>query len=142
MRYCLGFAFGDHDNHVVLIRKTKPDWQKGRLNGVGGKVEEGESARTAMVREFMEETGIVTHSEGWTEVTRMNFDGAEVHCFATRLRPGTEPFPMTEETPMWFHVMDLTHPKVIENLRWLVPMALYKLDHPEENSVPHTLDHE
>lgn len=38
-QYCLGFAFTDHDNFVILIRKNKPAWQKGLLNGVGGESE-------------------------------------------------------------------------------------------------------
>jgi len=37
--YCLGFAFYRSRRKVVLIRKTKPDWQRGKLNGVGGKIE-------------------------------------------------------------------------------------------------------
>ena len=47
----------DLDN-VVLIRKSRPEWQAGRLNGVGGKVEEGEDPYQAMRREFWEETGV------------------------------------------------------------------------------------
>ena len=143
-RYVLGFAFTDHDNFVVLIRKIKPAWQKGLLNGVGGKVETGEPPRVAMAREFKEETGVVTPYTDWTEVTEMKFDGVRVHVFATRLpRHNDNVQSVTEEQVGFFSIMDVRlHPKVIENLRWLVPMALYKLDHPEDNSVPHTLDHE
>jgi hypothetical protein len=36
-KYCLGFAyFQENENtQVILIRKEKPEWQKGLLNGVG-----------------------------------------------------------------------------------------------------------
>jgi len=54
----LGFMFSEKKTRVVLIQKQKPEWQKGYLNGVGGKKEEGESPFYAMVREFKEETTI------------------------------------------------------------------------------------
>jgi 8-oxo-dGTP pyrophosphatase MutT (NUDIX family) len=58
-------------NHVVLIRKTKPDWQAGRYNFVGGKVEPGESYALCMVREFEEEAGIKTSIDSWKYVGYM-----------------------------------------------------------------------
>jgi 8-oxo-dGTP diphosphatase len=53
--YVAGFAFSTGCNYVALVRKLRPDWQRGLLNGVGGKVEPGESPRDAMNREFAEE---------------------------------------------------------------------------------------
>jgi 8-oxo-dGTP diphosphatase len=44
---------------VVLIKKITPVWMTGLFNGVGGKIELGESPMTAMIREFTEETGLV-----------------------------------------------------------------------------------
>jgi NTP pyrophosphohydrolases including oxidative damage repair enzymes len=63
-RYCLGFAFHPVKG-VVLIRKNRPEWQAGKLNGVGGKIEAGESPEQAMAREFEEETGYHTVSSDW-----------------------------------------------------------------------------
>jgi 8-oxo-dGTP diphosphatase len=78
--YVLGFAF-DSNEEVVLIRKNKPDWQRGLLNGVGGKIEENESSYAAMVREFHEETGVRLH--GWDNFARMEFREVNVvHCYA------------------------------------------------------------
>lgn len=48
---------GAYDD-VLLILKDKPDWQKGRLNLVGGKVEDNESPMQAAVRELKEEAGL------------------------------------------------------------------------------------
>ena len=148
--YCLGFAFTDDDHFVVLIRKNKPAWQKGLLNGVGGKIDDYETAHDAMVREFREETGITHHH--WTRVTQMNFQWKSfptvrfaetvVHCFATRLPKGNDNLTQTtDEQVGLFSVTDArNHPKIIPNLRWLIPMALHALDN-DDNSVPHTLDH-
>lgn len=68
--YVLGFAF-DHLGRVALIRKNKPKWQAGLLNGVGGKVEEGETYLQAMVREFCEETGVASEEHFWRHVAVM-----------------------------------------------------------------------
>jgi 8-oxo-dGTP diphosphatase len=37
MRYVLGFMFSSDHSEVALIRKRKPEWQRGKLNGIGGK---------------------------------------------------------------------------------------------------------
>ncbi len=68
--YVAGFAFrhnreGDHA-HVLLIRKNRPEWQAGLLNGIGGHVDVDEDMCIhAMVREFREETGIETSVRDW-----------------------------------------------------------------------------
>ena len=51
MRYVAGFMFDSSYENVLLIRKTKPKWQEGLLNGVGGKIEPGEKELDAMKRE-------------------------------------------------------------------------------------------
>lgn len=49
----------------MLIEKTKPDWQNGLVNGLGGSIEDGESIHEAMVREFKEECGVSTRQKQW-----------------------------------------------------------------------------
>lgn len=44
---------------VLLIRKSKPAWQKGKLNLVGGKIEPGERVEQAAKRELEEESALV-----------------------------------------------------------------------------------
>lgn len=55
-RYVLGFMFDHEEKHVLLIWKNRPKWQAGKLNGIGGKIEAGETPLQAMEREFTEET--------------------------------------------------------------------------------------
>lgn len=69
--YVLGFAF-DKDRRLALIRKKRPDWQAGRWNGIGGHVEQDESCREAMAREFVEETGILIEAPHWRKVAIMS----------------------------------------------------------------------
>lgn len=63
--YVLGFYLTP--DGAILIRKTIPAWQEGYWNGLGGSIEPGESAVDAMVREFAEESGIVTTPADWME---------------------------------------------------------------------------
>ncbi len=49
---------GAYDD-VLVVHKDRPAWQAGRLNLVGGKIEEGEDPFDAAVRELKEEAGLV-----------------------------------------------------------------------------------
>lgn len=80
-KYVLGFLFSPNLKRVVLIEKTKPEWQAGRLNGVGGKIEWGEVPLTAVRREFYEETNVYIND--WEPVDEMSGDGWHVSVFAT-----------------------------------------------------------
>jgi 8-oxo-dGTP diphosphatase len=37
-KYTLGFIFDQARDHVLLIKKMRPAWQRDRFNGIGGKV--------------------------------------------------------------------------------------------------------
>lgn len=64
--YVLCVAMPDED-HVVMIRKERPEWQAGRFNFPGGKIRYGETAHEASVREYYEETGVITKLEDWKQ---------------------------------------------------------------------------
>lgn len=85
IEYVVGFLFSPDLEKVVLIRKTHPDWQKGLLNGPGGKVEDGETPYDAMVREFKEETGQqITDFYEFFCLTGSRNCGYVVHFFVAR----------------------------------------------------------
>jgi 8-oxo-dGTP diphosphatase len=130
--YVLGFCFNQSLNKVVLIRKRKPEWQSGRLNGVGGHVEPGETTLAAMVREFREETGW-QDPPGWVCFGRLRCadpDDTELYLFHGRW----DAFPgYVEEGPEGqvavHHVQYVLAgssqgSKVIPNVQWLIPMAI------------------
>lgn len=61
-RYTIGIMLDDDMmpgsyRRVALIKKERPEWQKGLYNFPGGHVEEGEGSLPCVIREFMEETG-------------------------------------------------------------------------------------
>ena len=126
--YVLGFAFGHEfygTKKVLLIRKTKPDWMAGMVNGIGGKIEENETSLAAMVREFKEERGIETGEGHWTHFARLVIPGGHVDCFTTQLM--WNEFKMgatkTEEEVVQVAVQDVWSFMPMRNLAWLVPMA-------------------
>jgi 8-oxo-dGTP pyrophosphatase MutT (NUDIX family) len=87
-RYVMGLAFSPGRDYVVLMRKRRPDWQKGKLNGLGGEIREGETPHQTMVREWDEETSILTMGI-WGKVCTVRGSGHpgqdpwELHVFAT-----------------------------------------------------------
>lgn len=124
-QYCLGFAF-DKLNDVLLIRKLKPDWQAGFLNGIGGKVEAGESPLSAMTREFREECGIQTSNDDWRFVATFRVAAAEVLVFAARL-DHRDAFSLTAEqvvaVPYNYTMHNWSSEGCLPNLWWLIPLA-------------------
>lgn len=130
-RYVVGFMFNEKRNQVALIRKLKPEWQRNKLNGIGGKVEEGEPHIEAMVREFKEETGYTTMRHNWFRFCEMsggeNDDGGpfEIHFFATH--GDLSKLESVEKEQVELHFVSDMHPmrpSMVENLSWLIGLAI------------------
>lgn len=140
-RYVLGFAFDPSRQLLLLQRKDRPEWQAGRLNGVGGKIEPGEShnSAAAMVREFFEETGIRTERKDWHNFATMESELWEILCFAYYdLQPSyITPAANETELPLWVTVREFRQLPVLSNLRWLIPLAL---DAGEIHGAPYSVD--
>jgi 8-oxo-dGTP diphosphatase len=133
--YVLGFAFcKDYSgfNRVLLIRKNKPEWQAGKLNGVGGKVEETIDPTTyyAMTREFQEETGFFSKPAAWKRFAIMEFPEARVHCFTTVFiweefkKASSTTAELLEDYQFDEKFLEkMLHRNALPNIAWLVPMA-------------------
>ncbi len=127
MNYVVGFAFNEDKSLVLLIQKKRPEWQAGRLNGVGGKCEEGERRpRDTMAREFLEETGIKTEPETWTQFAELlcPMDRTRVVFFLTVLADTVfDSASQTTDEMIVRASASVLHDEVLPNLRWLVPLA-------------------
>jgi 8-oxo-dGTP diphosphatase len=123
VRYVAGLLFSEDRSHVALIRKQRPEWQRGRLNGIGGHVEPGETDAAAMVREFQEETGATV---AWTRFCTLRGRDWSVEWFKARYDAFLTD--KTDEHVAWFSVSDVTrgHVDTIPNVRWLVMLAMDK----------------
>ncbi len=81
LEYVNGFMICERTRSVLFIQKNRPDFQKGKWNGIGGKVEPGEQLIDAMVREFREESGIETTGEWWTSCIHLVQPRYRVHFY-------------------------------------------------------------
>lgn len=123
--YVVGFYFSNDFEYVVLIQKNRPDWQKGMLNGVGGHIEPNERAIDAMVREFLEETGIATAAEQWrlvVDVVDLLHD-TYVSFFQTSGSWIWDKKNPTDEKVTIIRIADLPLFPTVYNLKWLIPLC-------------------
>lgn len=129
----LGLMFSESLWSVALIWKNKPKWQKGLLNGIGGKVEDSDDSHVAaIVREFREETGFQTTEEQWTPFAMLLGDHGKwrVACYFTigdlsKLRTTTD-----EEIGIFQISLLQAHPgQLVGGLLWQIAIALDKAQH-------------
>lgn len=123
MNYVCGFYISTDLQQFVMIKKNKPEWMRGKYNGIGGKIEkiytgkgddfdsgsaimEEEKPKVAMAREFEEETGVLTSAKDWhcfhiEQYKAGNFElqekGAKVYYFVTIGKDCSKAISMTDE---------------------------------------------
>lgn len=126
-KYVVGFLFDSDNNAVCLIKKNRPLWQKGRLNGVGGHIEDGESPKVAMTREFGEEAG--ERNIDWRQFLLVTGSGYELYCFTAKSdgKSLKNIHSVTDEIIGWYPIDSLPD-NILPNMKWIIPMANYKLE--------------
>jgi 8-oxo-dGTP diphosphatase len=119
-RYVAGFLFSEDERKVAMVLKSKPAWQAGLYNGIGGKIEPGESAPEAMRREFIEETGVDVNWLFFTNLMGPDWSVAFFYAKSDRV------FDVRTMESEEIHVLDVRAlpDNVIANCRWLIPMVL------------------
>ncbi len=117
--YVAGFLF-DLDR-VALVVKNRPKWQAGKMNGIGGHIEDGETPAQAMSREFVEETG---HPDpiSWIPFAVLSGEQFAVHFFYA-YGDSSKVTTMTDEEIVVVPVEEINEANAIPNLTWLIPMA-------------------
>lgn len=134
MRYVTGLLFNERLTQVLLQKKNRgPAGVSGKYNGHGGKIEEGESPIEAIVRETIEETGIVTKPEDWLCFHHFKrVDSNEVFFFMSIL-PKEQKYRQIEsetltlqsvtDVLMSYHFDSSLDNPYVYNLSYLLPMA-------------------
>ena len=119
--YVLALLFTPDHRQVVLMRRTRPVWQAGRVNALGGELVDGELPSDAARREVREESGVDVKE--WAEV--LVWDDAEYRMHVMRAVSELARAARTMEDQEVFLADVASLPaNVIDNLRWLVPLAL------------------
>lgn len=126
--YVLGFAFDQSGHQVLLIHKNRPTFQAGLWNGVGGKIEAGESPLKAMLREFHEETGLAWPAEKWLTAGTFGGNDFTIHVFGAQgdIHLARS---LTDEVVAVHGVSDLSSIPVVSDL-------FRHLDHLRQHGVP------
>lgn len=124
--YVLGLVRDRHHN-LLLVRKEHPEWQAGKLNGVGGHIEAGETPVEAMDREWLEEVGVGEDgAPDWRLFAQITFSNAILFCFAGEMEVlprRTGDVNDAGETFVSHHRLDLLPANVVPNILWLAPLA-------------------
>lgn len=134
--YVVGYLFAEHldgERVLLLILKNRPEWQKGRWNAPGGKVEPNEQPLAAMRREYLEETGLDSTQLGldWKRFATLCGDSTkpgagsyQIHFFGCETTPDvldchTQP---TDEFVSVWALDDLPTIPIVPNMPWLISM--------------------
>ena len=133
-RYTVGFLFTPDLSRVLLIHKIAPEWQKGKLNGLGGKMEPDESPKACFVREIEEESGIKLASKSVKKMGLLKGSAWRVYVF-TAIFEGEvfEPKTFEKEKLEWFETKNLPS-NCLPNLYWQIPFARNELKFDGGNS--------
>ena len=135
LAYVVGFIFDSDRHRVALIRKNRPPWQAGLLNGVGGKIESGESAAQAMARETREEAGYYIAPWQWKHFAELSgSNDGPGESFRLQVFAATEDLSRLETTEG--EAIEIVHiskinwmrHEMVANLPWLIGLALDHLE--------------
>ena len=144
INYCVAYAkrISEGVERILLVKKDRPEYMKGRYNLVGGKIEKGENTIEAAERELKEEAGIESVQEGDlvycpTEcVGRIETPRSRIYVCVVYVngRPGTSEDPEikprkgeTEEVFWKDWTIAKDDGRLMPNLRLVVPLILNRV---------------
>ncbi len=121
-------VFFRKDDQILLAMK-KRGFGAGKWNGVGGKIEAGETIEEALVRESVEEVSMKPLS--WKKVAELDFiQDAEtdpwhmyVHAYISEEWEG-EPTESEEMKPQWYKITDIPYSDMWDDDEFWVPRIL------------------
>lgn len=118
------------DGTEVLLGLKQTGFGKGKIVGIGGHVEPGETDQQAAVREVLEETGVVLQVEDLADAGSVHFVfparpewNMQTRLFTARLWHG-EPAPSDEILPEWFPVDTLPVERMWQDADHWLPVVL------------------
>lgn len=126
--YTLAFIFNKDLSQVLLIHKLTPKWQKGLINGLGGKYEAGEDYYQCITREVAEESSIRITQGDWRKVGVLTSAEWNITVLTSMYQGSTsDAISLEKEQVEWFPVRSLPS-NCISNLYWLIPLCVDNLN--------------
>lgn len=120
--YTLAHIFDPSLSKVLLIHKNRPEWQAGKMNGIGGKLEVGETTFEGISREVWEETGLRIPITKWQHVIDLEAKDWVVHIFTTTYKDLSKAISKTDEEVEVCNVSSLPS-SIVPNLAWEIPIC-------------------
>lgn len=118
------------DGAEVLLGLKQTGFGRGKIVGIGGHVEPGETDEQAVVREVLEETGVVLQVEDLADAGSVQFVfparpewNMSTRLFTARTWHG-EPAPSDEILPEWFRVDTLPVERMWQDADHWLPVVL------------------
>jgi len=116
------------DNKILLAMK-KRGFGEGKYNGVGGKLEEGETPEQAMLRETKEEINITpTKYEKVAIIDFLEYNKGEQFTLTFHLYLATdwdkEPEETEEMKPEWFDIDKIPYDNMFPDDKYWLPLIL------------------
>ena len=110
----------------ICLAMKKRGFGAGRYNGVGGKLDEGETIEQAVIREASEEIGIIVSETNLVKVAELAFTFPHrpdfnqlVHVYTTTVWDN-EPTESEEMKPSWFSVPEIPYATMWpDDILWL-----------------------
>ncbi len=127
-------CFIKQDSKVLLLNRENPRWM-GRWNGIGGKIEQGETPDTCVLREVYEETGIKLTNviyKGTINTIIDNEKADEIYAFISEISKEIKfktPIKSSEGILDWKELSWILHPQntgVAEDIAYFFPTMLLK----------------
>ena len=122
--YNLGFVFTQDRSQVALIKKNRPGWQAGKLNGIGGKTNREERGCDGIVREFFEETGVQLNTWDFEEFGYLNSPDWDVVLFRAFTDRVYDIRQTTDEEVLLIPIQNITKYKTVSNVPALITLEL------------------
>jgi len=117
-------------NDQILLAMKKRGFGEGKWNGVGGKVDEGETIEHAALRETEEEIGVTAEESDLEAMGILHFRSAwneklnwDVHVFILRTWRG-EPQESEEMRPQWYPSNQLPFDNMWSDDKYWLPHVL------------------
>jgi mutator protein MutT len=116
-------------NHELLLAMKKRGFGVGKWNGVGGKVEAGESIEQALLRECEEEIGIKPTAYHKVAIHMFTYPQngetlqQEMHVFLSDQWEG-EPEETEEMAPRWFPIAEIPYDHMWDDDALWLPLIL------------------
>lgn len=116
------------DNKILLAMK-KRGFGEGKYNGVGGKLEEGETPEEAMIREANEEIGVIPKEYykvgviNFIEYVKGNKENVIFHLYVATKWDNT-PIETEEMKPEWFNINKIPYDKMFLDDKYWMPFVI------------------